>query len=84
VELDILEDGRLDLPDDVLAEADWVVAAVHYGQNQSKERITQRVLNAIESPHVDAIAHPTGRLIGHRPPYEIDIEAVFRAAAAHD
>lgn len=83
VELDILEDGRLDLPDDVLAEADWVVASIHYGQNQSKERITRRITNAIEHPHVHAIGHPTGRLIGHRAPYAVDLETVFKAAADH-
>lgn len=81
VELDILEDGRLDLPDDVLAEADWVVASIHYGQNQPRERITQRLLNAIRNPHVHAIGHPTGRLIGKRKPQDIDMETVFKAAA---
>ena len=81
VELDILEDGRLDLPDDVLAEADWVVASIHYGQNQPRERITRRLLNAIRNPHVHAIGHPTGRLIGKRKGYEVDLDAVFKAAA---
>jgi len=83
VELDILESGELDLDDDVLAEADWVVASVHYGQNQSREQITRRVIGALENPHVDAIAHPTGRMLRRRNPYEIDLEAVFRAAAEH-
>ncbi len=81
VELDILEDGTLDLPDDVLAEADWVIASIHYGQNQSRERITRRLLNAIRNPHVDAIGHPTGRLIGQRKGYDVDLEAVLKAAA---
>ncbi|HXY37601.1 MAG TPA: DNA polymerase/3'-5' exonuclease PolX [Planctomycetaceae bacterium] len=81
VELDILEDGSLDLPDSVLQEADWVVASIHYGQNQSPERITRRLLNAIENPHVAAIGHPTGRLIGKRPGYQFDLQAVFTAAA---
>ena len=63
VEVDILERGGLDLPDDVLAEADWVVASVHYGQQQSREQITGRVLEALENPHVAAIAHPTGRML---------------------
>jgi DNA polymerase (family 10) len=66
VELDILEDGTLDLPDSVLAEADWVVASIHYRQNQSEKQITRRLLNAIRNPHVDAIGHPTGRLINKR------------------
>jgi DNA polymerase (family 10) len=66
IELDILENGQLDLPDDVLQEADWVVASIHYGQKQPRERITERLLNAIRHPHVHAIGHPTGRLIGRR------------------
>jgi DNA polymerase (family 10) len=81
VELDILEDGELDLPDEVLAEADWVVASIHYGQNQPREKITRRLLNAIKSPHVQAIGHPTGRLIGKRKSYEVDLDTVFQAAA---
>jgi DNA polymerase (family 10) len=80
VEVDILEHGGLDLPDDVLAEADWVVASVHYGQQQSREQITRRVIEALENPHVAAIGHPTGRMLLARKPYEIDLEAVMRAA----
>lgn len=83
VEVDILEKGGLDLPDDVLAEADWVVASVHYGQNQPEEKITQRIVEALENPYVAAIAHPTGRLIGRRQPYKVDLEAVYAAAATH-
>jgi DNA polymerase (family X) len=83
VEVDILEDGTLDLPDDVLAEADWVVASIHYGQNQPREQITRRLLNAIRSPYVNAIGHPTGRLIGQRKGYDLDLETVLRAAADH-
>ncbi|NIL98600.1 MAG: DNA polymerase/3'-5' exonuclease PolX [Planctomycetales bacterium] len=83
IELDILEDGRLDLPDDVLAEADWVVCSIHYGQNQPREKITERLLGAIEHPNTSAIAHPTGRLINRRQPYDVDLEAVMRAAAKH-
>lgn len=81
IECDILERGGLDLPDDVLAEADWVVASIHYGQKQSEQQITERMLEALEHPHVSAIAHPTGRLINRRRPYAIDLETVFRAAA---
>ena len=81
IECDILEKGGLDLPDDVLAQADYVVCSIHYGQNQSKSQITDRMLEAIEHPHTSAIAHPTGRLIGRRKPYEVDLEAVMRAAA---
>ena len=80
VEVDILEAGGLDLPDEVLARADWVVASVHYGQNQSRERITARIVGALENPHVAAIAHPTGRLLNRRNAYEVDLEAVLKAA----
>ncbi|HEV2972219.1 MAG TPA: PHP domain-containing protein [Pirellulales bacterium] len=83
VEVDILERGGLDLPDDVLAEADWVVASVHYGQNQSSAQITKRIVDALANPHVSAIAHPTGRIINRRKPYEVDLEAVFEAAKQH-
>jgi DNA polymerase (family 10) len=83
IEVDILERGGLDLPDDVLAEADWVVASVHYGQQQSREQITGRVLDALANPHVSAIAHPTGRMLLQRKAYEIDMEAVMRAARDH-
>ncbi len=83
VEVDMLEAGGLDLEDDVLAEADWVVASLHYGQNQSRERITGRVIEALENPHVSAVAHPTGRMLMRRKAYEIDMEAVLKAARAN-
>jgi DNA polymerase (family 10) len=81
IEVDMLEKGGLDLPDEVLARADWVVASLHYGQNQPRERITARIVEAIENPHVSVIGHPTGRLINRRPAYDVDIEAVIDAAA---
>ncbi len=81
IEVDMLEKGGLDLPDDVLARADWVVASLHYGQNQPRDRITARIVEAIDNPHVRVIGHPTGRLINRRPPYDVDIEAVIEAAA---
>jgi DNA polymerase (family 10) len=81
IEIDILEDGTLDLPGDVLKDADWVIASIHYGQKQSKARITKRILSAIRSPHVSAIAHPTGRLIARREPYEVDLAELLKAAA---
>ena len=81
IEVDMLEKGGLDLPDDVLARADWVVASLHYGQGQPRDRITGRIVEAIENPHVRVIGHPTGRLINRRPPYDVDIEAVIAAAA---
>jgi DNA polymerase (family 10) len=83
VECDILEKGGMDIPDEVLAQADWVLGAVHYGQNQSRAQITARILGAIENPHVDAIAHPTGRLINRREAYEVDLDEIYAAAAQH-
>lgn len=83
VECDILEAGGMDLPDDVLAQADWVIASIHYGQKQSRQQLTERMLGAIENPHVSVIAHPTGRLINRREPYELDLDAVFAAAKKH-
>src|SRR3989441_781888 len=81
VELDVLEDGTLDLPDDALAEADYVVATMHYGLNQSERQLTKRLVGAAEHPWVDAIGHPTGRLLGKREPYPLDFDALCRAAA---
>jgi len=81
IEVDMLEKGGLDLPDEVLARADWVVASLHYGQNQPRDRITARILEAIEHPCVRVIGHPTGRLINKRPAYDVDMEAVIEAAA---
>ncbi len=83
IEVDILEKGGLDLPDDVLAQADWVVASVHYGQRQSRSQITERIVGALEHPYVSALAHPTGRLINRRDPYEVDMEQVLQAAHQH-
>ncbi|MGV3484815.1 MAG: PHP domain-containing protein, partial [Planctomycetaceae bacterium] len=83
IECDILESGGMDLPDDCLAEADWVLASIHYGQRQSRDQITDRILGAIANPHVDCIAHPTGRLLNRRDPYDVDLETVMRAAAAN-
>lgn len=80
IECDILEQGGMDLPDDVLAEADWVIASIHYGQKQSREQITDRIVGALNNPHVSMFAHPTGRLLNRRPPYEVDLEAVYQAA----
>lgn len=83
IECDILEKGGMDLPDDVLAEGDWIIASVHYGQKQSRQQITERILGAIENPHVCIVAHPTGRLINRREPYEVDLDAVMAAAKKH-
>ena len=83
IECDILEKGGMDLPDDVLAEADWVIASVHYGQKQPSEQIMERILGALENPHVNILAHPTGRLINRREPYAVDMEQVIASAAEH-
>jgi len=82
VELDILENGKLDLPDDVLAEADYVVATIHYGLNQSGKELTRRLVGAAEHRWVDTIGHPTGRVLGRREPYAFDFEALCRACTA--
>ena len=82
IEVDMLERGGLDLPDDVLSRADWVVASLHYGQSQPRDQITERILEAIRHPAVRVIGHPTGRLINRRPAYDVDMEAVIAAAAA--
>ena len=83
IECDILEAGGMDLPDDCLQEADWVLASIHYGQKQPRDQITERLLGAIENPWVTCIAHPTGRLINRRPPYEVDMESIMHAAKQH-
>ncbi len=83
IECDILEKGGMDLPDDVLAEADWVIASIHYGQKQPRAQITDRVLGAIANPHVSMVAHPTGRLLNRREAYEIDLDAIYAAAKQH-
>ncbi len=80
-EINIGLDGSLDYPDDLVAALDWVVASVHTSFSVSKKQMTERVLTAIENPDVDCIGHLTGRLIGRREPYGIDVEAVAEAAA---
>jgi len=80
-EVEIRADGSLDFPDEVLAELDMVVASLHSGQRQARETVTARMLTAIHNPHVDIIAHPTGREIEQREGANLDLEAVFRAAA---
>lgn len=81
VEVEVRADGSLDLPDEVLAELEVVVAAVHSGLRQPREQVTARALAAIRHPHVDILAHPTGRLIGRREGADIDVEAILQAAA---
>jgi DNA polymerase (family X) len=79
IECDIRADGTLDLPDDVLAELDWVMASIHAGQRGTKEQLTARTLAAVHNPHVSAISHPTGRLIDRRAPNAVDLEHLFEA-----
>jgi DNA polymerase (family 10) len=79
-EVDILPDGRLDYPDEILARLDVVVASLHGAFRQGKGRITGRLLDAIANPHVHIIGHPTTRLLGSREPVEFDFERVVRAA----
>jgi DNA polymerase (family 10) len=82
IEVDIMEDGSLDLPDDVLAELDWVVASVHYKLNQPQAEMTRRLLAAVCNRNVDVIGHPTGRLLlGKREPSKFEFGEVLRAAA---
>jgi len=80
IEVDILKDGRLDLPDEVLAQLDVVVASIHSYMNLTRAEMTDRLLAAIENPYVQIIAHPTGRLIMRREPYEYDMEKILDAA----
>jgi len=82
MEVDIRADGALDYPDEILAELDFVIASLHTGWRASEEANTERILKAIANPWVDVIGHPTGRLIGQREAYEVDLEKVFAAAAA--
>ena len=84
IEVDIRADGSLDMPQEILADLDIVVAAIHSGMAQSEEQITGRIIGAIQNPHVDIIAHPTCRLLGEREPVAIDLEAVFRAAVKYN
>jgi DNA polymerase (family X) len=80
IECDILPDGRLDLPDEVLAELDWVQASVHGGQRMPRREMTKRVEEALRNPYVRCLSHPTGRLINRRPENALDLERVFDIA----
>jgi DNA polymerase (family 10) len=80
-EVNIDLDGALDYPDDLLDALDWTLASVHTSFSISEKAMTERVLTAIDNPRVDCIGHLTGRLIGRREPYGIDVEAVMEAAA---
>ncbi|MEM4368062.1 MAG: DNA polymerase/3'-5' exonuclease PolX, partial [Candidatus Anstonellales archaeon] len=80
-EVDILSDGRLDYPDDVLKELDFVIAAVHTGFKQSEEQITERIIRAIDNKYVHSISHPTGRLLNKRSPYKVNISKIIEYAS---
>lgn len=79
-EVDILEDGALDLPDEILKKLDLTVCAIHFKFNLSRAKQTERVIRAMDSPHFTILAHPTGRLLNEREPYEVDLERVMHAA----
>jgi DNA polymerase (family 10) len=80
-ECDIRRDGSLDYPDEVLAQLDFVIAAVHSGFKMDTASMTSRIIDAMHNAYVDALAHPTGRIIGRRDPYEVDVERLLTAAA---
>jgi DNA polymerase (family X) len=81
IEVDILADGRLDLPDDILARLDFVTASIHSGFGQTRAKIMERLESAMRNPYVRSIGHPSGRLLGRRDPYEVDVETLARVAA---
>jgi DNA polymerase (family 10) len=83
LEVDIRANGALDMPDELLAELDIVLASIHSAMNQGLEQMTDRIIKAIQNPHVDVIAHPTGRLLGEREPVALYIESIFKAALEH-
>jgi DNA polymerase (family 10) len=79
-EVDILSDGSLDMPFDVLDRLDWIVCSIHSGFHQERQQITDRVIRAMSTGYPNVFAHPTGRILGERAPYEIDLEQVIAAA----
>ena len=81
IEVDILAAGRLDLPDAVLAQLDFVTASIHSGFSQPREKIMERIVGAMRNPYVRSVAHPTGRLIGRRDAYDVDLDTLARVAA---
>ncbi|HOW72487.1 MAG TPA: DNA polymerase/3'-5' exonuclease PolX [Phycisphaerae bacterium] len=81
IECDILSDGALDYPDELLAQLDWVIASIHAAQGQDRARVTARTIAAMENPYVNVIGHPSGRLLGRRDAMDLDWEALFKAAA---
>ncbi|WP_227765759.1 DNA polymerase/3'-5' exonuclease PolX [Zhaonella formicivorans] len=82
VEADILQDGRLDYPDEILEQCDVVIASIHTGFRQEMEKLTLRAEAALKNPYVHILAHPTGRILGRRKPYDIDLDRLFQLAKA--
>jgi DNA polymerase (family X) len=80
IEVDILEDGSLDLPDEVLKELDLTVCSVHYHRNMSRKEMTDRILRAMDNPYFNILGHPTGRLLGKREPFDVDLEKILETA----
>jgi DNA polymerase (family 10) len=80
MEVDILVDGHLDMANDVFSRLDIVVAAIHYKFDLSRDKQTERIIRAMDNRHVSILAHPTGRLIGERDPYDVDMERIMMAA----
>jgi DNA polymerase (family 10) len=83
IEVDIMAGATLDLPDEVLAQLDWVVASVHGARGQDRAALTRRLIAAAEHPHVDVIGHPSGRMLGRRDAYDFDVEALIAACVEH-
>jgi len=83
-EVDILSDGKLDYPDEVLKELDFVIAAIHTGFKQSEEQITERILKAMDNKYVHSISHPTGRLLNKRAPYKVNITKIIEQAGKNN
>lgn len=81
IEVDILSNEIMDFDDEILSKLDVVVASIHSGFKQDREKLTRRIIAACENPHVDIIAHPTGRMLGKRDPYDVDMDLVLKAAA---
>jgi DNA polymerase (family 10) len=84
LEVDILKDGSLDMPEDILAGLDLVLVSVHTFMNMAKVEMTDRVIRAMENPSVDILAHPTGRILNRRQPFAMDVDAVLQAAGSLD
>ena len=81
IEVDILNDGKLDYSDDLLSQLDFVIASIHTGFNQSRSQITTRIIEAMHNPYVNVIGHPQGRILGRRKAYEVDMDRVIEQAS---